>query len=176
MLWGLWILFLSQRFVWKMKLSQRHPRKSWQFSSTVKLYLGEKCRIKKCKNGKIIRFREGQIRSSYILFSDAVLIQVWLPFSTPANPIFNWKYFPVLLIQNWVPIEEFTLPQYVTGPKASNSSSARRSCTVSRHIFLRHCPNYIPTPLKDIQWCGPLQESSLRLWFNCSIFFSTVPL
>jgi len=62
--------------------------------------------------------REGQIQSSYILFNDSVLLEVWLPLSTLANLIGNSKYFPVLMIQNCVHMEELSLLQPVTRPRA----------------------------------------------------------
>lgn len=72
----------------------------------------------KCKSCKIVMSREGQIQSSYILFDDSILLEVWLPLSTLASLIGNSKYLPVLIIQNYVHIEELTLPQHVTEPRA----------------------------------------------------------
>lgn len=92
-----------------------------------------------------------------------------------ANLMFNSKYCQVLLIQNWVHIEEFTLLQHVSGPWGlqtfpplegymlyPNTSSSKSI------LILSH-----PTQRLPVMW--KLWESTS--WLQCDYFiFSTISL
>lgn len=111
--------------------------------------------VEKCKNFKIVMFRERQIQS--ITFCSMMLF--YLKCSSPptilANLIFNSKYFRVLSIQTWDLMEELTLLQRVTGTGASRLFFLQEVI----HRVQTHLPKLITLPPKDIQWRGHLQES-----------------